>query len=104
MSWAAARRPPSSEYLLFDDQPPSRIEYAFIELTAKTSRMPMLRFAIQYVKPLLSPIGMTGQARKAATTMMAGARAYRTGSTPRGAEPSFVANFTASAASCHKPD
>src|SRR5215831_12906619 len=99
MSWAAARRPPSSEYLELDDQPPSRIAYAFIELTANTSRMPMLRLAIQYVKPLASPNGITDQARNAATTMIDGASTYSTGSTPPGAKLSLKTSFTPSAAS-----
>ena len=39
--------PPSSEYLLLEAQPPSMIAYTFIELTASTSRIPMLRSEIQ---------------------------------------------------------
>src|SRR5262244_390080 len=73
ISWAAARRPPRSEYLELDDQPPSRSAYAFIELTAKIRRTPMFRLAIQYEKPCQIPNGITAQARNAAVTMMAGA-------------------------------
>src|SRR6202521_3205279 len=73
MSWAAERKPPSSEYLLFDASPPMTIAYTLSALTAKMTKMPTLTSATQYWTLYQSPMGMTTQARNAATTAMPGA-------------------------------
>src|SRR3989337_2126644 len=46
MSCAEARRPPSSEYLLFDDHPASTIPYTPSELIARMNKKPTGRSAI----------------------------------------------------------
>src|SRR3981081_2551435 len=103
MSCAADRKPPSNEYLLLDEYPPSMIAYTLGELKAKISRTPMLRSAIQYWTLYQRPIGMTVHERKAAATAMVGAMTYMILSVFAGMKLSLNASFTPSAASCIRP-
>src|SRR3982751_4283278 len=48
---AAERRPPMSEYLLFDAQPPRMIPYTPVDVRARTSSSPTLTRAEMNVGP-----------------------------------------------------
>src|SRR5216683_1125769 len=104
MSWAAARIPPSSEYLLFEAYPPRTMAYTLSELKAKTSRTPMLMSAIQYVTLYQRPMGITAHDRNAAATAMQGATMKRTCSVFAGTMLSLNASLMPSAASCISPN
>src|ERR1019366_6812613 len=80
--WAEARKPPSIEYLLFDDHPASATPYTPTEVTPKMISSPMLTSAIcngVLMLPSLiqGPIGMTAMEVSAVVKATTGASRYK---------------------------
>src|SRR5437899_3105983 len=108
MSCAELRSAPSSEYLLFEDQPASAIPYTPIEETAKMNSTPTFRSAscIQVVYPntcTSEPNGITETDSSAMVTARNGASRKKNLLTCGGSRSSLVMSLMTSASGCSNP-
>ena len=97
---AVERRPPSSAYLLCDDQPPSMTAYTASPAIAKKNRIPSSGVATTHV-------GVNGTSANASIIRpiaSAGARMNVNRSTNGGFQSSLKKIFTMSAATCSRPN
>ncbi len=107
-SWAADRSPPSSEYLLFDAQPPRMIPYTPIEVIASRKSSPMFtsvtHSGVRTLPIRISgPKGMTARAVSAGITARTGARKCTAFSAREGVMSSLVTSFRRSATPWSRP-
>src|SRR5438093_8675540 len=72
MTWAADRKPPSNEYLLFEAQPPRMIPYAPIDVNARMYKIPTLMSLI--TKGLNCNTGKVTPIQLATVTIQAGGK------------------------------
>src|SRR5258708_32990520 len=85
--WAADRKPPISENLLFDAQPPRMIPYTPVEVSARISSSATFTRAATNVPP--GPNGITQNTRKAGISGSIGPRKYATVAALEGTVYSF---------------
>src|ERR1700722_5832703 len=108
MSWADERRPPSSEYLLLDANPPRNSEYTPSDVIPRMKSSPTLTWAISQwnscPNQLLVPQGITAYASNAAPPARLGPTRYRTLSRCAGATFSLKKSFRPSAAGWSIPN
>src|SRR3954464_7520659 len=95
MSWPAARRPPSSEYLLADAQPAMRMPIAEIDDTASAEKMPTSRM----VNAAQGPNGTTPYTSSTDATIRYGASLNSFSSASVGVMSSFWSDLPTSASS-----
>src|SRR5688572_4835202 len=105
---ALERRPPSSEYLLFDDQPASTMPYTPSELMARMNRNPIGRGARiisnrPHGESHGAANGMTAQVTSAGMNARAGASTNNGRFAADGYVSSFTKFFTPSAMGCISP-
>src|SRR3954471_13085541 len=106
--WALERNPPSSAYLLFDDQPASTMPYTPSDAMASVNRKPTGRSATTIgMRPQReshgAPNGMTAQATSAGMNASIGASRKMGLFTCPGIVSSFMMFFTPSAAGWSSP-
>src|SRR5947199_10642835 len=108
MTWAADRKPPSNEYLLFEAQPPRMIPYAPIDVNARIYKIPTLMSLITNglnCTPNTStvrsgPNGMTAKLINAGTRARTRAMLKRNLSDPAGAMSSLKNKLSPSETRC----
>ena len=111
MTWAADRKPPSNEYLLFEAQPPRMIPYAPIDVNARMYKIPTLMSLITNGlnwTPNTStvrsgPNGMTAKPINAGTRARRGAMLNRNLFAPAGTMSSLKKSFSPSATGWRMP-
>src|SRR5215211_5155494 len=105
---ALDRNPPSSEYLLFDDQPASTIPYTPSDAMARMNRKPIGSGAsamsiVPHLDSHGAPYGITDHVRSAGMNAITGASTNNGVYASPGYVSSFMMFFTPSATDCSKP-
>src|SRR5205823_5544150 len=105
---ALERNPPSSEYLLFDDQPASTMPYTPSDEIARMNRKPIgIGASAMSMGPQgeshVAPYGITDQTSSAGMNDMTGARMKSGRYAEAGYVSSFMMFFTPSATDCNRP-
>ena len=95
---AALRRPPISEYLLFDAQPPRMMPYTPVDVSARISSSPTFTCVTTNVGG--GPYGIRQKTRKAGISGSIGPRKYATFSALDGTMSSLRMNLIGSAMIC----
>src|SRR5918993_5013478 len=98
---AAERRPPISEYLLFDAQPPRMIPYTAVDVRARISSSPT--FTRVTVNVGGGPYGIRQKTMNAGISGQIGPRKYATFSALDGTMSSLRMNLIGSAMICNSP-
>ncbi len=106
--WALERSPPSSEYLLFDDQPASTMPYTPSDEIARMKRKPIGSGAsamsiVPHFESQGAPYGITAQVSSAGRKAITGARTNSGRYACPGYVSSFMMFFTPSATDCSRP-
>ena len=106
--WALERRPPSSAYLLFDDQPASTMPYTPSDEIASVKRKPIGNGAsamsiVPHGESHGAPYGITAHVSSAGMNEITGARTNSGVFASPGYVSSFMMFFTPSATDCSSP-